>query len=98
MGIKEKNITVFGFGRSGIASAKRLSALGKNVILTEVKNEEMFESKTVEEMRALGVALEFGGHTEQAIAQAELIVVSPGIHLDIPRLEEAKKKNKRRGI
>ncbi|MBI5078589.1 UDP-N-acetylmuramoyl-L-alanine--D-glutamate ligase, partial [Candidatus Saganbacteria bacterium] len=41
----------------------------------------------------LGVEIEFGGHTLAAIEGDDLIVVSPGVHLDLPVLKEAKKRN-----
>lgn len=70
--------------RSGIAAAKRLSALGAKVMISEVRSD-------VEVDPGLTITIELGGHTEKVL-DADLIVVSPGIHLGIPILEEAKKK------
>lgn len=70
--------------RSGIAAAKRLSALGAKVMISEVRSD-------VEVDPGLNVTIELGGHTAKVL-DADLIVVSPGIRLDIPILEEAKKK------
>ncbi|MDD4179028.1 MAG: UDP-N-acetylmuramoyl-L-alanine--D-glutamate ligase [Candidatus Margulisbacteria bacterium] len=83
-----KKITIFGLGKSGIAAAKKLAALGAKVFATDEK-----EPKGMDDLKKLGIELELGGHTMKAIEGAELIVVSPGVHLDIPVLEEAKKRN-----
>ncbi len=50
-----------------------------------------------EKLKSLGVdffvsAIEHGGHTLKDLENTDLIIVSPGIHLDIPVLEEAKKR------
>ncbi len=91
-GLKDKNITVFGLGRSGVASARKLVSLGAKVTVTEEKGKASFATTILDEMRSLGVALELGGHTSNSVENIDLIVVSPGIHLDIPVLEEARKK------
>lgn len=88
---KEKKITVFGLAKSGIAAAKKLALLGAKVKVSEVKPESAVDPKVVCELKALGVNVELGGHSKDALT-AELIVVSPGIHLDIPILEQVKQK------
>lgn len=70
--------------RSGIAAAKRLSAMGAKVMISEVRSD-------VEVDPGLNITIELGGHTAKVL-DADLIVVSPGIHLDIPILKEAKQK------
>jgi UDP-N-acetylmuramoylalanine--D-glutamate ligase len=73
--------------RSGIAAAKRSTAIGARVLVTEIKP----TSDAAQELKDLGIEVELGGHSARSI-ETDLIVVSPGIHLDIPILEEAKKK------
>ena len=81
-------IAVFGAGKSGIAVAKKL---GKNsVFLTEEK--EHLDGKTLSQLKRSGIKFELGGHTEKALLGTDLIVVSPGISLDIPILKTAKKR------
>jgi UDP-N-acetylmuramoylalanine--D-glutamate ligase len=46
--------------------------------MSESSNGAGSEQK-VKELEALGVQVEFGGHSDQAISQADLIIVSPGI-------------------
>ena len=87
---KNNIVTVFGLAKSGIAAAKKLASLGAKVLVTDIKAEA--DPALLKELKQLGIAIELGGHSAKAIAGAELIVVSPGIHLDIPILEEAKQK------
>jgi UDP-N-acetylmuramoylalanine--D-glutamate ligase len=83
-------ITVFGLAKSGISAARRLAKLGAHVFVTEKKLIDQADQSLINDLKSLGITLEFGGHSDKAIAKAELIVVSPGIHLDIPILEKAK--------
>ena len=81
-------IAVFGAGISGLAAAKKL---GKNsAFLTESK--EHLDAKTLSTLKKSGIKFELGGHTEKALQGTDLIVVSPGIRLDIPILKTAKKR------
>ncbi len=89
---KNKNITIFGLARSGIASAKRLVSLGARVMVTEIKHASEVDPTILQELKGSGVEIELGGHSSRAIDSAEMIIVSPGVHLDIPVLEEAKTK------
>ncbi len=82
-------ITVFGAGKSGIAVARKLR--GKEVFLTEEK--KTIDAEALRALKKLGVHYELGGHTEAAIRDADLIVVSPGVHLDIPMLKKARARN-----
>ncbi len=84
-----KKITVFGLGLSGLAVVKKLVALGSQVFVTESICENKLTREALKTLKELGVKYECGGHTRKAIKQAELIVVSPGVHLDLEILEEA---------
>jgi UDP-N-acetylmuramoylalanine--D-glutamate ligase len=86
--LKGKKITVFGLGRSGLSVAKKLIALGADVRGTDAN-----PALDAQVFAGLGVPVELGGHTSQIIEGDDLIVVSPGIHLDIPVLEEAREKS-----
>jgi UDP-N-acetylmuramoylalanine--D-glutamate ligase len=81
------NITVFGAGSSGLAAIKKLRH--ENIFLTESK--PRLDEITLDIVKKLGIAYETGGHTLRAVENAELIVVSPGVPLDIPVLKKARK-------
>ena len=87
-----KYITVFGANRSGIAVSKLLHELGARILLTDTRESNLLSNDILQlEGRSLQFCL--GGHNETCIENAELIVVSPGVPLDIPILLEAERKN-----
>ncbi len=73
-----KRVTVLGLGRSGASAAAYLSERGATVLLSESASGAGNEQK-IEELQASGVQVELGGHSDQAISNADLVIVSPGI-------------------
>ncbi|MEE8638422.1 MAG: UDP-N-acetylmuramoyl-L-alanine--D-glutamate ligase [Candidatus Margulisiibacteriota bacterium] len=90
--LKNKKVAVFGIAKSGIASARKLVSLGARVTVTEIKPASDLDSTVLEELQNLQVDMELGGHSSKVIESAEMIVVSPGVHLDISILKEAKQR------
>ena len=86
-----KHIAVIGLGKSGSAVAKKLKSVGEEVFVSEEKKAEGIEPATLSEMQDLGIRFELGQHSIGSIKDSKLIVVSPGVHLDIPVLKEAGK-------
>ena len=84
-----RKITVFGAGKSGVAIMKKLS--DKIVFLSEEQKE--IPKKVLKSIKESNIQFELGGHTSKAIEGTDLIVVSPGMHLDIPILKKARKLN-----
>ena len=85
--MKEK-VLVLGLSKSGISAAKYLNKNGYDVYLTESKK-EVNESE-VQELKNLGIKVEFGGHSEGFIEGSSFAVTSPGIP---PKSEIFKKLN-----
>lgn len=84
-----RKVAVFGAGKSGIAVAKKL---GRGIVfLTEEKKH--IDPEILRALKKLKIEFELGGHTEKALEGTDLIVVSPGVHLDIPILNAARKRN-----
>jgi UDP-N-acetylmuramoylalanine--D-glutamate ligase len=74
-----RRVAVVGIGRSGLAAAAFLQRIGARVVVTEAKDTEELR-RTRERLLRSGIeAVELGGHTEQWIAQSDLLVVSPGV-------------------
>lgn len=76
---KNRNITVLGFGRSGIATANYLKARGANVFLSDSAEATAEKRTQAAELEARGIKIEFGHHSDEAINFGDLIVTSPGI-------------------
>ena len=88
--IKDKNVTVVGIARSGIGAANLLSELGANVTVTDIKTKE--ELKDSIPGLDPSVRLVLGGHPENIFVSADMLVVSPGVPLDIPPIINAKSR------
>ena len=82
--LKGVAVSVIGAGRSGVAAAGLLVSAGARPLVSEFGT---VKAKTAEQMRALGVPFEEGGHSER-VFEAELCVVSPGIPRIVPIIQE----------
>ena len=83
-----RRVVVVGAARSGVAAARLLARRGARVTLTETRT--MFPE--ADELRALGVTLELGGHSPATLSAADLIVASPGVALDQPVFDAARQR------
>ena len=86
---KDKKVVVLGMGESGIYASRLLHNLGARVLLSDSKKKE--EIKERQGIVPAGVEMEFGGHSDR-VTESDIIVVSPGVPLDIPVLEKARAK------
>jgi len=80
-------VLIVGMARSGVAAAKLLQSRGKSVFATDSGKAPLRS-----ELERLGIPCESGGHTAERFLEAEEIVMSPGVPLDIPPLEAARRK------
>jgi len=88
MDLNGKKVLVVGMARTGIATAKFLKAKGSLVTATEVKpKEEMKEA--IEELKGMDIASEWGGHRTETFLKQDMIVVSPGVDLNIEPIQRA---------
>ncbi len=88
--LKGKQVTIFGANRSGIAIATLLYGQGAHITLTDSRDADSLSEELVQ-LDGIPIQLFLGAHESSCIADAELIVVSPGVPLDIPILVTAKK-------
>src|SRR3989338_2547249 len=72
MNLKNKQVVVVGLGKSGIAALKLLKRQGAKARATEVNAKDSVACLA-------GYKIEAGGHTEDFLKGAELIVTSPGV-------------------
>ena len=90
MEIKGKKVTVVGLGRSGVGAANLLSELCADVTVTDRKTE--VELKNFIERINHPVRLALRGHPEGVFVSADMVIISPGVPLDIVTLLKAKEK------
>ena len=92
MSILGKKVLVLGLSKSGIAAAKFAQKHGAEVYLTEGKDITEDKLPLVQELKDLGIQVEYGGHSDNFVNKAELVITSPGIppHSEIIKKFRAK--------
>ncbi len=88
--MKGKNVAVVGLARSGAGAANLLSELGAKVTVTDIKTEE--ELKDFIPGLNPSVRLSLGSHPAGIFINADLVVVSPGVPLDIRPVLDARSR------
>jgi UDP-N-acetylmuramoylalanine--D-glutamate ligase len=88
MDIREKDITIIGTGRTARALARLLIAHGARPFLSDSAELPPGHPARIE-LEALGVSYETGGHTDAALANAQVLIPSPGVPPRIPIIAEA---------
>jgi UDP-N-acetylmuramoylalanine--D-glutamate ligase len=91
MNLKGKRILVVGLARTGVATARFLVGKKASVKVSEMKPPGELQSVR-EALQGLPVEWEMGGHTLPFFLDAELIVVSPGVPMNIGPLEQAREE------
>ena len=83
--LQRQKVLVLGLSKSGIAAAKLAKRHGANVYLSEGNDVSQDRLHLVEELRELGINVEYGGHSDKFISKSDIAVTSPGIppHSDI---------------
>ncbi|MGD2124823.1 MAG: UDP-N-acetylmuramoyl-L-alanine--D-glutamate ligase, partial [Desulfobacteraceae bacterium] len=76
----------------GISATRWLVGGGARVTVSEIKAESELDSGLTHKIRQLGAILETGAHREETFSNSDLIILSPGVPLDIAPLEAAREK------
>jgi UDP-N-acetylmuramoylalanine--D-glutamate ligase len=80
---------IVGLAREGTALARFLAEHGAHVTVTDIKPLEALTNRTAA-LTDLPVELALGGHPLQLLDAVDLVLVSPGVPLEIPLLVEAR--------
>lgn len=91
MNIEGKRITVLGLQKTGAALAEFLSRRGALVTVSDRSDEKSLGEKA-ERIKALGIELETGGHSDETFKNKDLIVLSPGVPHTLPQLLKARQE------
>jgi UDP-N-acetylmuramoylalanine--D-glutamate ligase len=84
-----KRVLVVGLGKSGVASALFLKGLGAKVTVSDTKTEEEL-AQEIPTLLDRGIVVETGRHGERTFREEDLIVVSPGVPVDVQQLKQAR--------
>jgi UDP-N-acetylmuramoylalanine--D-glutamate ligase len=88
MELHNKKTLVVGLGVTGVATSLFLKERGARVTVSEQRDREAI-LPTIQQLSTQGVELEIGTHRRETFLNADLIVVSPGVPLDIAPLQAA---------
>lgn len=88
---KGKRVLIVGFGISGVAVARYMCKQGAKVVVSDAKQKNDL-AESLKACQELKIEYDLGKHTPKYFHEAELIVVSPGVPLNIKPLEEAREK------
>jgi UDP-N-acetylmuramoylalanine--D-glutamate ligase len=75
--LKDKQVTIVGLARSGVACANLLSGLGASVRVTDIKDSA--QTRASASLLSKDIQVELGRHSEDFIKGADLVVISPGV-------------------
>ena len=89
MNLVDKKVTLVGLGRSSVAAAQLVLRHGARPFITEVGNNRALD-RWRDACTQLHIPCETGGHSESACEKADLIVLSPGVPLTAPLVEQAR--------
>ena len=89
MELKSKRVLVVGLGKSGAAAAHLLHTLGARVTVSDSRQQTELGGE-IPALLDLGVVIETGSHGERTFRDQDLIVVSPGVPVVAPQLQQAR--------
>ena len=78
MRLRDSRVAVIGLGRSGAAACRFCRAQGARVLGLDAKGREQL-GEVASELEAVGVDLLVGEASTRALAEVDLVVVSPGV-------------------
>ncbi|MCP4627164.1 MAG: UDP-N-acetylmuramoyl-L-alanine--D-glutamate ligase [bacterium] len=91
MELAQKNIVVVGLGITGVAVARFLKNRAAAVTATDMVSAAVLGSK-VQDLKAMGISLDLGGHRTETFQNADLIVMSPGVSHTIEPVLQARER------
>jgi UDP-N-acetylmuramoylalanine--D-glutamate ligase len=90
-GFEDVHALVVGLGREGTALTRFLAEGGARVTVTDAKPAGALATN-VERLSDLPVEYALGGHPLAVLESVDLVFVSPGVPLEIPLLQEARRR------
>ena len=88
MELRNKRVLVVGLGKSGMAAALFLRRRGARVTVSDSGTSESV-AKQIPTLLDAGVMVETGGHGLLTFRRQDLIVISPGVPLTTPEVQQA---------
>lgn len=81
-------VAIMGLGVSGRAAVRYARHCGAEVLVSDNRPEQRFVAEEGDFLAATNVEWEAGGHRREFINRAELLLVSPGVDLNLPLFQQ----------
>lgn len=88
MELKNKKTLVVGLAKTGVACARFLASKGAEVTVTDLRKETQLTAQLAE-LANFNITLELERHDAETFLASDLIVVSPGVPMEMPQLVAA---------
>lgn len=85
----DSRVVVVGLGRSGLAAVRLLRKMGVSVAVSEATPREQLDPENLAWLTAHAISVECGGHSAELLTGADLLVVSPGVSMNLPFVRAA---------
>jgi UDP-N-acetylmuramoylalanine--D-glutamate ligase len=89
--LKDLHVVILGFARQGVALARYLVQAGAEVTVSDLQDAEALAAPMAQ-VEDLPIRYVLGGHPIELLDDADLLCLSGGVPLDIPVVEEARKR------
>lgn len=86
MNLQNKNVLIFGLGKSGYGAFELLNQVGANITLYD-SNTELQKEDILEKINHEKANIVLGTLTEENFKHMDLVVISPGVPVDLPILD-----------
>lgn len=93
MDLADKKILLVGLAKTGVSVIKCLNKLGSHVVVNDIKTEEDLKD-ILKELETLNNVEYILGSHPQDVKNIDMVVVSPGVPLDLPFIEKLYELNK----
>lgn len=92
MNLKSKKVLLVGLAKTGVSTIKHLDKLGAQIIVNDIKSKEQLKDILIDLSDLKNVEYILGYHP-QNIDDIDMVIVSPGVPLDLPFILKIKEKN-----
>lgn len=86
------HVLVVGLGCSGVSAIKFLQKLGVKISVSEGGRATDLTQQTIQWLQEKGGCIEVGGHSSELFTAVDCILVSPGVPLNLPVFNDARRE------
>lgn len=87
------HVLVVGLGTTGQSAVTFFRSCGARVSVSDSRPREELDQKLINRLKKQGIFLETGGHSAKLFGSVDLVVVSPGVSLEIEAISAARKRD-----